>query len=76
MSLVSSLMMVIAACPGNLFVLALVLAPTGTSISMPPPLQDGQVEYPDGTPATVSQVKWVGMEHSTSRYTAGRLAFP
>lgn len=23
---------------------------------MPPPLMDGQVEYPDGTPATVSQV--------------------
>ncbi|CAM9382347.1 unnamed protein product [Ectocarpus sp. 13 AM-2016] len=28
----------------------------GTSISMPPPLMDGQVEYPDGTPATVSQM--------------------
>jgi ubiquinol-cytochrome c reductase cytochrome c1 subunit len=23
---------------------------------MPPPLQDGQVEFPDGTPATVSQM--------------------
>jgi ubiquinol-cytochrome c reductase cytochrome c1 subunit len=23
---------------------------------MPPPLQDGQVEYPDGTPATISQM--------------------
>ena len=23
---------------------------------MPPPLMDGQVEYPDGTEATVSQV--------------------
>ena len=29
----------------------------GTSISMPPPLMDGQVEYPDGTEATVSQVR-------------------
>ncbi|CAN0439077.1 unnamed protein product, partial [Scytosiphon promiscuus] len=28
----------------------------GTSISMPPPLMDGQVEYPDGTEATVSQM--------------------
>lgn len=31
----------------------------GTSISMPPPLMDGQIEYPDGTPATVSQVRIV-----------------
>lgn len=29
---------------------------SGSSIAMPPPLQDGQVEYPDGTPATVSQM--------------------
>lgn len=28
----------------------------GTSINMPPPLMDGQVEYADGTPATVTQV--------------------
>lgn len=28
----------------------------GASIAMPPPLQDGQVSYPDGTPATVSQM--------------------
>eukprot|EP00490_Sorites_sp_Unknown_P013885 CAMPEP_0114662326 /NCGR_PEP_ID=MMETSP0191-20121206/24588_1 /TAXON_ID=126664 /ORGANISM="Sorites sp." /LENGTH=212 /DNA_ID=CAMNT_0001898141 /DNA_START=180 /DNA_END=815 /DNA_ORIENTATION=- len=28
----------------------------GGSISMPPPLQDGAVEYPDGTPATVTQM--------------------
>ena len=29
---------------------------TGAAIAMPPPLQDGQVDYPDGTPATVSQM--------------------
>lgn len=28
----------------------------GAAIAMPPPLMDGQVEYPDGTPATVSQM--------------------
>jgi ubiquinol-cytochrome c reductase cytochrome c1 subunit len=29
---------------------------SGAAIAMPPPLQDGQVEYPDGTPATTSQM--------------------
>jgi ubiquinol-cytochrome c reductase cytochrome c1 subunit len=29
---------------------------TGAAISMPPPLMDGQVVYPDGTEATVSQM--------------------
>lgn len=29
---------------------------SGSSIAMPPPLLDGAVEYPDGTPATVSQM--------------------
>lgn len=29
---------------------------SGAVIAMPPPLMDGQVEYPDGTPATVSQM--------------------
>ena len=28
----------------------------GAAIGMPAPLMDGQVEYPDGTPATVSQM--------------------
>lgn len=28
----------------------------GSAIAMPPPLQDGQVDYEDGTPATVSQM--------------------
>jgi ubiquinol-cytochrome c reductase cytochrome c1 subunit len=28
----------------------------GGVIAMPPPLMDGQVEYPDGTPATVTQM--------------------
>ncbi|GMH53812.1 hypothetical protein TL16_g01534 [Triparma laevis f. inornata] len=28
----------------------------GGAIAMPPPLQDGQVEYADGTPATMSQM--------------------
>mmetsp|Transcript_12912 Transcript_12912/g.30627 ORF Transcript_12912/g.30627 Transcript_12912/m.30627 type:complete len:277 (+) Transcript_12912:43-873(+) len=28
----------------------------GGAIAMPPPLQDGQVTYPDGTPATTSQM--------------------
>ena len=28
----------------------------GGAIAMPPPLQDGQVEYEDGTPATASQM--------------------
>ena len=28
----------------------------GGAISMPPPLNDGAVEYPDGTPATVTQM--------------------
>lgn len=28
----------------------------GGLIAMPPPLQDGQVEYEDGTQATISQV--------------------
>ena len=28
----------------------------GAAIGMPPPLMDEQVEYPDGTPATVSQM--------------------
>ena len=29
---------------------------SGASIAMPPPLMDGAVEYPDGTPATASQM--------------------
>jgi ubiquinol-cytochrome c reductase cytochrome c1 subunit len=29
---------------------------TGGAIAMPPPLMDGQVEYEDGTPATVTQM--------------------
>ena len=28
----------------------------GGAIAMPPPLMDGAVEYPDGTPATVTQM--------------------
>lgn len=28
----------------------------GGSISMPPPLEDGMIDYEDGTPATVSQM--------------------
>jgi len=28
----------------------------GGALAMPPPLQDGAVEYPDGTPATVTQM--------------------
>lgn len=31
---------------------------SGGVIAMPPPLMDGQIEYSDGTPATVSQVNW------------------
>jgi ubiquinol-cytochrome c reductase cytochrome c1 subunit len=51
----------------------------GGAIGMPAPLMDGQVEYPDGTPATVSQMakdvstflNWVSEPEHDDRKKAG-----
>jgi len=54
----------------------------GGAIAMPPPLQDGQLEYEDGTPATVSQMAkdvtaflhWVSEpEHDERKLMAAKL---
>jgi ubiquinol-cytochrome c reductase cytochrome c1 subunit len=51
----------------------------GGAIAMPPPLEDGQVEYEDGTPATVTQMAkdvtnflaWTAEPEHDSRKKAG-----
>jgi len=51
----------------------------GHSIAMPPPLQDGQVQYDDGSPATVDQyakdvsafLMWAAEPHLVARKRLG-----
>eukprot|EP00953_Heterococcus_sp_UTEX-ZZ885_P039911 20421-Heterococcus_DN1.PRE.6 len=44
---------------------------TGGAIAMPPPLMDGQVEYEDGTPATVTQMAKPSLSLATTSACAG-----